>query len=633
MFRLLLAFLLALFASASAAAPLEAYGRLPEIEDGAVSPSGQSVALIVTNGERRAIVVQDLATQKVTLRADTGEAKVRDLRWADERRLLITTSKTASPMELENPKGEYRMTYAFDIQTKKASLLLADSGDRGMNIVYGAPVIRLYRGKPAIYLQGVHFINDYGRKALYRVDADTLRSTLVDPGEVDTIDWAVGPDGEPIGQEFYDRRTGRWALKVRFGAGWREVEASDAPYDRPNMMGVGRDGKSVLYAIAAEDGRWVWREARLDDAQSGDVVPAYDGQAPIRDPQTGRLIGHHTLVGDTSRSVFFDPADAAVWQAVAAAFAGQRISLVSWSSDRKKILVRVDSPAEGPAYAIVDVAARSAQWLGGEYQDLTPDDISERKPIRFKAQDGLELSGYLTLPKGRPAKALPLIVHPHGGPASRDTPGFDWWAQAMASRGYAVLQVNFRGSDGLGTRLLEAGYGEWGKKMQTDLSDGVRHLAGEGIVDPKRVCIVGASYGGYAALAGPTLDRGVYRCAVAVSGLSDLRRLVEGEGRVARRYWKRFMGVEKLSDPALAQISPITHAEAADAPILLIHGRDDTVVPMEQSQIMADALRRSGKPHELLIQKGEDHWLSRGETRLEMLKATMAFVEKHNPPQ
>jgi dipeptidyl aminopeptidase/acylaminoacyl peptidase len=629
----LLAFLLALFASASAAAPLEAYGRLPEIEDGAVSPSGQSVALIVTNGERRAIVVQDLATQKVTLRADTGEAKVRDIRWAGEKRLLITTTITAAPMNITNAKGEFAITYALDVETTKVKPLLTDTGDRGMNIVFSNPIVREYRGKPAIYLQSAYIQNAYARTAIYRVDAGNLRATLVDPGEEDTIDWVVGVDGEPAAQEFYDRRSGRWALKVRYGAGWREVESRIAPLDMPSMLGLGRDARSVLYSIKDDQGRWSWREARLDDAQAGDPVPTLDDQSPIRDPQDGRLIGHYTLVRDEPRWVFFDPADGAVWKAVTAAFPGQKVTLNSWSLDRKKILVRVDSPTEGPAYAIVDVGARSAQWLGGEYQDLTPDDISERKPIRFRAQDGLELSGYLTLPKGRPAKALPLIVHPHGGPAARDTPGFDWWAQAMASRGYAVLQVNFRGSDGLGTRLLEAGYGEWGKKMQTDLSDGVRHLASEGIVDPKRVCIVGASYGGYAALAGPTLDRGVYRCAVAVSGLSDLRRLVEDRGRVARRYWKRFMGVERLSDPALAQISPITHAEAADAPILLIHGRDDTVVPMEQSQIMADALRRSGKPHELLIQKGEDHWLSRGETRLEMLKATMAFVEKHNPPQ
>jgi dipeptidyl aminopeptidase/acylaminoacyl peptidase len=172
--------------------------------------------------------------------------------------------------------------------------------------------------------------------------------------------------------------------------------------------------------------------------------------------------------------------------------------------------------------------------------------------------------------------------------------------------------------------------------MQTDLSDGVAHLAGQGIVDPQRVCIVGASYGGYAALAGATLDRGVYRCAVSFGGVSDLRRHVAYSratgGQAALRYWNRFIGAEDLSDPVMAAYSPAAQATKADIPILLIHGKDDSVVPLEQSRIMADALRKAGKPVELIVQKGEDHWLSRGETRLQTLTATVAFLEKHNPP-
>ncbi|HKP77819.1 MAG TPA: alpha/beta fold hydrolase, partial [Phenylobacterium sp.] len=191
------------------------------------------------------------------------------------------------------------------------------------------------------------------------------------------------------------------------------------------------------------------------------------------------------------------------------------------------------------------------------------------------------------------------------------------------------------GSDGFGDELLAAGYGEWGRKMQTDLSDGVAHLAAEGVIDPKRVCIVGASYGGYAALAGAALDTGVYRCAASVGGLSDLGRFVTWSkiqrGPSAFRYWTRFMGAEE-DRKVLAEISPAANIDKVTIPVLLIHGKDDSVVPAEQSQLMAEALRKAGKPVELVVQKGEDHWLSRGATRLEMLSATMAFVEKHNPP-
>ena len=183
---------------------------------------------------------------------------------------------------------------------------------------------------------------------------------------------------------------------------------------------------------------------------------------------------------------------------------------------------------------------------------------------------------------------------------------------------------------------MEAGFGEWGRKMQTDLSDGVRYLAREGIVDPTRVCIVGASYGGYAALAGVTVQSGVYRCAVSVAGISDLRRFrkwtVENHLSSSQRNWDRFMGTADQKDPDLLAVLPIEHVNAVSVPVLLIHGRDDTVVPYEQSDLMLNALKRAVKSVEMLTLKHEDHWLSRGETRLQMLQTSVAFLKVHNPP-
>ena len=171
--------------------------------------------------------------------------------------------------------------------------------------------------------------------------------------------------------------------------------------------------------------------------------------------------------------------------------------------------------------------------------------------------------------------------------------------------------------------------------MQSDLSDGVRHLAGLGIIDPKRVCIVGASYGGYAALAGATLDAAVYRCAVSVAGISDLRRfhnwIVNNRGEVTDRYWDRFLGTTE-SQSAADAISPIEHIKNVTAPILLIHGKDDTVVPYEQSEVMLSALKSAGKSVSMVTLNHEDHWLSTGATRLQMLQATVAFLKANNPP-
>jgi dipeptidyl aminopeptidase/acylaminoacyl peptidase len=198
-----------------------------------------------------------------------------------------------------------------------------------------------------------------------------------------------------------------------------------------------------------------------------------------------------------------------------------------------------------------------------------------------------------------------------------------------------VLQPNFRGSI-LDSRFLEAGFGEWGRKMQTDLSDGVRYLARQGVIDPKRVCIVGASYGGYAALAGVTIESGVYRCAISVAGISDLKRFrkwtVENETRLSQRYWDRFIGISDKNDPSIAAISPIEHVGSVSVPVLLVHGRDDTVVPYEQSELIFSALKRAGKSVEMVTMKHEDHWLSRSETRLQMLQASVDFLRANNPP-
>jgi dipeptidyl aminopeptidase/acylaminoacyl peptidase len=215
---------------------------------------------------------------------------------------------------------------------------------------------------------------------------------------------------------------------------------------------------------------------------------------------------------------------------------------------------------------------------------------------------------------------------------------FDWWAQAFASRGYAVFQPNFRGSAGYGTAFRNAGFGQWGRKMQTDISDGVAALAQQGLIDPKRACIVGASYGGYAALAGVTVQNGLYRCAVSVAGVAHPAGMISDAEQAtlsdnsAERYWRAFMGAPRHAEAALAPVSPDMLAAHADAPILLIHGQDDTVVPIDQSRGMESALRQAGKPVELVVLPTADHWFLHEDMRLAMVTRSVAFVEKYDPP-
>ncbi|MDB5429448.1 MAG: peptidase prolyl oligopeptidase active site domain protein [Caulobacter sp.] len=621
------------------AAPIEAYGRLPAIEQVAISPDGTMLAYVVTDGEKRAVVIRRTSDKSMVRGLNAGDTKVRDLRWAGSGHVLLTISVTTRAEGVLGRRREYFMVEDMDIATGRQRALMEKQAG-AMNVVYGLPEVRIIDGTPIAFLHGIYFSDgSYGRLALFRINLKTGGSSIVESPLEDVDDWVIDASGEVIAQSEYDQKSGRWTLKLKTGRSWRTRDSRIVPTGSPSLYGLGRDSHAIVAGALNADGQPTYGEYSTG-TETGAAAPLQDDfDTLIHDPVTQLLIGGSALVGDEERYTFFDPKTQSAWRTVAKAYAGNRVSLASWSDDRRKIVVRIDG-ADGPAFGLVDLDAKSAVWLAEIYGGLGPDGVAEQRAISYKAADGTEITGYLTLPKGRDPKGLPLVVLPHGGPAARDEPGFDWWAQALASRGYAVLQPNFRGSEGFGWKFMSAGFGQWGRKMQTDLSDGVRDLAAKGIIDPKRVCIVGGSYGGYAALAGATLDPGVYRCAVSVAGPADLRRFLQwgqqdftSSQNSRLRYWTQFMGVDGIKDPDLADISPASHADAVSIPILLIHGRDDTVVPYEQSRIMETALKKAGKPVTLVTLDGEDHWLSRGATRLQMLNAVVAFLEANNPPR
>jgi len=213
-------------------------------------------------------------------------------------------------------------------------------------------------------------------------------------------------------------------------------------------------------------------------------------------------------------------------------------------------------------YWLVDIAKKAADPIGRPYPSVGAADVGPVRWVDYKAADGMAMRGVLTLPPGPARKGLPLVVMPHGGPESHDTPGFNYWAQAFAARGYAVFQPNFRGSTGFGAAFRDAGLGQWGRKMQTDISDGVAELARQGVVDPRRACIVGWSYGGYAALAGVTVQQGLYRCAVSYGGVADLDGMLAylaettGTRTASMRAWKEFLGVTSAGASEIDALSP-----------------------------------------------------------------------------
>jgi dipeptidyl aminopeptidase/acylaminoacyl peptidase len=498
-------------------------------------------------------------------------------------------------------------------------------------VITGRLTVREIDGKSVVFVPG-YYVSGRVLPALFSFRGDTGSSRIVARGEEPATNWLLDEAGRIVVQLEYHDPQKTWTIRAHRDNHMVSIATGSAPIDPPRLLGFDATGEQAIVEFM-QDGDPIWRPISLKDGVLGE--PLDHGAAlhgVITDPRNSRIVGG-VLNRDDRKYVFFDNELQAHWDAILRAFPKDVVHLVSHSADFSKMILEVFGPENGFQYAYFDWYTHGAHLLGPRYKGVTQ--TAEVRKITYPAGDGLAISAFLTVPRDLPQNNLPLIVLPHGGPAAQDTERFDWWAQALADQGYAVLQPNFRGSD-VTFKFIEAGYGEWGRKMQTDLSDGVQHLAKEGVIDPARVCIVGASYGGYAALAGVTLQSGIYRCAVSVAGVADLPRMRNWTkntqvGR-ATRYWDRFWGVAEHDSDALKAISPIDHLQGVTAPILLIHGRDDTVVPYDQSDAMLNALKHAGKSVEMVTLKHEDHWLSSSETRLQMLEATVAFIRAHNPP-
>lgn len=639
-FILFAAALFGLVGSSVCAAPLpiETWGHLPSVDNVSVSPDGNRLVMVVGNSATRQVQIRKTDTLAIETVLPFGNAKLRAVVWGDSNHLIFVSGQTAAAIGIEGPKREWNMAFVYDLAHKKMRSLL-QSQDQAMNVVEGVPFMLTIKGHSIAFIKGISFPGSRGVLTLFRQDLDGGMTSMVMQGNENTQDFLVDDDGHVVAREDYRDTSGIWELFSRRGSGLVRSLAITAPLDPPNLEGFDADKNTLLVSTpSAGDNGSTYRRIALGTDHWLDANDERGEGNRIEDRVTHLTLGYEREGLDAADYHFLAPVDQKLWGAITRAFPHDVVRLASWSADRKIVILQVEGE-HGAAYFLLNMADHRADFLANEYQDIDADQVAPVHVIHYKAADGFDIPAYLTLPHGTPgSEKLPLIVLVHGGPAARDYPGFDWWSQALASRGYAVLQPQYRGSDGYGDHFLSAGYGEWGHKMQSDVSDGVRDLAAKGLIDPARVCIVGASYGGYAALAGVTLEKGVYKCAVSLAGPADMSRFLswsksfhEGYSGGLMRYWQRFTGANSMSDPKLGAISPLQHVDKADVPVLLMHGTDDTVVSFEQSKMMADALTKAGHPPQFVRLTGEDHWLSRSQTRIEMLRAMETFLDAQLP--
>lgn len=616
-----------------AAPPLEVYGQLPGFETASISPSGDRYAVVGVIGEDRKLGVVAVDGTPLLLQS-IGDRKVSGLDFADDDHLVVVTHDTYKlGAEFVRDQAELRTAVVINVAARSMTpVLKRDQIFGGIADYYGTARDgdHVYGLFSAITLgktrAGDQFWNG-NAPDLYRVDLKTNESIIIARHSEGSTsrDWLVDASGKVAATLEENSISHRWTLRDAAGS---DVARGADPV-RVALAALGTTPGQILYYSGTENGL---RCCAQYPAAPAPLFADMDIGGVLTKPGTRVVVGYVTEE-DHPQAHFLDPRYEARMRGVRKAFPGLDVRLVDASTSFDRMIVKTTGDTDSGTWWLVDIKTGSAKPIGRSYPKVQDADVGHIQMVHWTAADGLPLAGVLTTPPGRAAKSLPLIMLPHGGPAARDYPTFDWWAQALAAQGYAVFQPNFRGSTGYGEAFNKTGNGEWGGKMLSDVASGIAALAQSGTVDPKRVCIVGGSYGGYAALAGVSLQRGFYRCAVAVAPVTDLASFFawtsngSDEARVIARHWRTMIG----SQPP-AELSPAARAAEVEVPVLLIQGTSDTVVPFEQSKLMETRLKRAGKPVELLTLPGGDHWLSQGATRTAMLQATVAFVRKHNPP-
>ncbi len=629
-------------------APVSAFSQMPPIHSFAegrvinlvsISPNGKRLAFVRLTDGNPILIVNEIGGGMISA-ANLSDVKPTALRWAGNDFLLIRASKTERDHRLRAglQRNEYIRTFSFDIKNKKLTQMLLRSSRKLSSVSFDlGTVIGVDHKEPAAFMTA--FNKEYELN-VYKVETKLGRGHIVRRGKgaPGVQRWILNSKNEPAVRVIHNQKHEEFRVQIREDKEWKDIYKTESELGPLVASGLNMD-ETALVVQYSNDAR-PFQTLYEMDLETGKVgkpffkVDGYDVEGAIRDPYTNLVIGA-TWTADQDEYHWFDPQIDRIYKDLRASLVGYAVRLTSWSRDRKKFIIAIAKPGEPVQFAIHDAKARTIKLIAAARPALKSVQLGPVKSYSFKARDGLTIHSYLTTPPNTKAKNLPLVVLPHGGPEARDDANFDWISQMLASRGYAVLQPNFRGSDGYGWDFTAAGWGEWGKAMQDDVTDGVKDLIAKGVADPNRICIVGASYGGYAALAGGAFTPDLYKCVIAISAVSDLKQMYDwtraayGTDHWAVKYWDRSMTGEDDKNNAMRSASPIHFAGQFKAPVLLIHGEDDTVVRPVQSRRMKNALKRAGKDVRLIEQKNGDHWMSFQETRIDTAEEVLAFLETH----
>jgi dipeptidyl aminopeptidase/acylaminoacyl peptidase len=610
--------------------PTADFAHDPLITGPVLSPDGARLVGRMFRGGKTILAVHTLAGQAKTQYVGLPEDNdLRWYRWAGDNRVLISTARTVPYFD-----DEAVMTRLFVWDLKTGAITLVGSKGAGLE---GDDVLYVDPTGEWILLSFQVSIYDY--PSVSRVDLSTNKMARVIQARDDVWDWYA--DSAGVVRSGVGFTSTGWSMIYRSNEGEKFRKLGRAKYDDEDaaldLIRLAVDSDEGFVLNNRETGRFALYRYNFATKALGEKVldsPTND----ITDYQTtsdGRELKAAWFTDDRDRIVWFDPKMKKVQADIDNAIKGNENWIVSRSRDDSAMIIWTGSSNNPGSLYLYRPELGAMKRIARINETLKPGELARTRYVTYTARDGLKIPAYLTLPVGRPEKGLPLIVMPHGGPYGvRDKSDYDPEVQFLANRGYAVLQPNFRGSDGYGKTFYEKGEGQWGRAMQDDLDDGMDWLVKDGVVDPKRVCIIGASYGGYAALWGATRNPERYRCAASYAGVSDLKRQLNYQlaFKISTRYRKDWRKkVQGNPEFDTRSVSPLYTVDRLTVPVLLGHGDADQTVPFKQSKLYVDALKKAGKSVEFVTFAKEGHGFSSDATMKEWFDRLEAFLAKHNP--
>jgi dipeptidyl aminopeptidase/acylaminoacyl peptidase len=607
--------------------PLQDFFREAEYSQLKISPDGRFIAaLYPKNGVNSIGILSSDLKELIFSGQFEDERHILHYEWVNNTRLILWAGKKYGYLDGRNS----------DVQT-----FFVDYNGRNFKNFFikqwaHYELVRILPDDPDHVVMARYHWSDRGRPTAVKVNVNNGQEKRLTSPPIKRGFFLADEQGEVnVAVEFSKEIYGESQVHYRLGRGTKWQELAYPVKGKGELRPIHLDSANkALYLISdLETGREGVYRLDLKSGQSklisGDAKVDVSGLIMDRGD---RLVGV-IYDPDYPEIEILDPDSEImkVYRDLLIGFQHQRVDGLSLTRDQSLGIFRVSSDTNPGEFYKIDVKTRRVSFLGRSRSWLKPENLSPMKPVHFKARDGLDIHGYLTLPPKGPQKNLPAVLVVHGGPHGvRDFWGYDPEVQFLAQRGFAVLQVNYRGSGGYGRKFLETGYKQWGLTMQDDLTDATHWLVQQGYADPKRLAIYGGSYGGYAALMGAVREPDLYRCAVTYVGVSDLTiqrdKSDTAEDATGEDYLDRALGKDEAD---LKKRSALYNIDRIKVPIFIAHGKDDRRVPFANAEKLRVALEKAGKPYEWLAKESEGHGFTQDANRYEFYLRLAQFLEKH----